>query len=136
MAADFPGDQSAALEVCDDLILAGVAENFDNSRSASGDSWPARKDPKPTHPLLVLNGDLKAYATGGGDLEITATELTRTLPVGTSGTSLAGVRRHEFGDQEILGRDGILARPFFGMSDETAGKCADVIADSIAKMFA
>ena len=136
-AADgLPGDLSEALKTCDDLILAGIEENFENSQSADGEGWPARKDPKLTHPLLILEGDLKAYATGGGDVEITADELVRTLPPGASGTSLAGVRRHEFGDEEIMGFDGILPRPYFGVSDETAEKCADVVADAVAEMFA
>ncbi len=135
--AELPGDMTEALQKCDELILAGIEENFENSMAADGTSWPARKDPSLTHPLLILDGDLKAYASGGGgEVEITADELVRTLPPGTSGTSLAGVRRHEFGDEEIMGTDGILARPYFGVSDETVDKCADVVADAVAEMFA
>ncbi len=136
-AANFRGDQSEALKRCDELILEGIKENFLNSTSADGEPWPERKDPTGTHSLLILTGDLGSYASGGGgEVEIGVDELVRTLPPGASGTSLAGVRRHEFGDEEIMGTDGILARPYFGVSDETADRCADEVAWRVADMFA
>lgn len=137
VAADYlPGDLGEALRECDVAILQGIEENFAGSQTARGGGWPARKDPKPQHPLLILTGELQAYATGGsGDAEITENELTRRLPGGSSGTSLAGVRRHEFGDEVILGQSGILARPYFGISEATADRCADIIADVIAEQF-
>lgn len=137
LAAGFPGDLREALGECDAAILEGISENFDNAADASGEAWPARKDPVPQHPLLILEGDLRHYATGGGpEAEISEAELVRRLLPGQSGTSLAGIRRHEFGDSEILGRDGILARPYFGVSEATADRTAEIIGDVIMEALA
>lgn len=134
MAKAFPGDQTEALEVCDGFILQGIQENFMRSATSRGEPWPQRKDPGPTHALLILDGDLKAAATGqsGIPADNDGTRLIRAMPRGPTGSSLAGVRRHEFGDVAILGSDGILARPYYGVSEDVADSCADAVADGVS----
>lgn len=124
-----------AMEECEPILLAGVDGNFDRRGDASGQPWPARKDPGPRHPLLELTGALRRAATGGDGVasEIADDSLTLRLRQGPSGTSRAGIRRHEFGDAAVMGRPGILPRPYFGVSEETADDVADVIADAVAE---
>ena len=47
--------------------------------------------------------------------------------------SLMGWRRHQWGDEDVMGRPGILARPFVGISDEVADKCAEAAGRLIAQ---
>ncbi len=133
----FPGDQSEALEDCDAMLMYGVEENFLNMQTSAGRSWPQRKDPRAHHPLLQDTGDLYRAAAGrdssGSQRTIADNVLTRRMVKGTPGTSRAGIRRHEFGDEEVLGREGILARPYYGVSKSTADKCADVVADRLVE---
>ena len=136
-ALDAISNQSEGLRTCVEPILNGVERNFQQSQSARGDSWPARKDQGDGHPLLIDTGDLMTSAIGAGTVvQVGATEMSIDLPPGQSGTSRAGVRRHEFGDQEIMGQDGILARPYFGVSEETADECTKRIADNVMDQLA
>jgi len=132
MQEDFPGDMGEALETCDPIILDGIKQNFATASSAGGVAWPKRKDPRPTHPLLDKTGGFKTAATSDmGSLKVIEDNTyTRAMIPGESGTSLAGIRRHQFGDRAVLGRDGILPRPYFGISEDTVDKCVEVIADA------
>ena len=128
-------DLTAAFEQCEPILLAGVQRNFDERRDASGKPWPARKDSRPRHPLLELSGELRRAATSraGLDSELSDATLTLRMKTGQSGTSRAGIRRHEFGDDVAMGRPGILSRPYFGVSEDTADDVADLIADAVAE---
>lgn len=128
-------DLTDAMEACEPILLEGVDENFDTRSDGSGKPWPARKDPGPRHPLLELTGSLRRAATdrNGVDSEIAEDTLTLTMQQGPSGTSRAGIRRHEFGDAAVMGRPGILPRPYFGVSEETADDMADIIAEAVAE---
>lgn len=131
MAESFGDDQADALRECTGVVRAGIAENFQQSRSSSGQSWPARKDPAAgNHPLLIKDGKLLAAATGKGAGSVARVVDQQTLEVGVdpdAGTagSVKGARRHQYGDTP----PGILARPFIGVSDSAADKCAEVVAD-------
>jgi len=132
LPSTFGVDQSAALAECKPILLQGIQDNFSNKKSSSGQAWPARKDPGPQHPLLNLTGALMLAATGGGEGTSSvgredATSIELGVSKGASGTSLAGINRHQFGG------GGILARPYMGISDSTADACADVIADFALK---
>ena len=130
-ALDAISDQSEGLRSCVEPILNGVERNFQSSQSARGDSWPARKDPGDGHPLLIDTGDLMTSAIGAGTVvQVGATEMSIDLPPGQSGTSRGGVRRHEFGG------GGIPARPYFGVSEETADECVKRIADNVMDQLA
>ena len=133
----FPGDQTAALEDCDAMLMYGVEDNFLNMQTSAGRAWPQRKDPRARNTLLQDTGDLYRAASGrdssGSQRTIAENVLTRRMVKGTSGTSRAGIRRHEFGDEEVMGREGILARPYYGVSTSTADKCADVVADRLVE---
>ncbi len=132
----FPGDQTAALEECDAAILYGVEENFAASQTAQHRNWPQRKAKGGIHPLLLDTGDLYRAAVRSGEAARTITDgrkLERRVPPGASGTSVAGARRHEFGDEVILGKPGILARPYFGVSSSTADTCASTVADHLVE---
>jgi phage gpG-like protein len=127
-----------AMGECRDILLAGVEQLFDRRSDASGQPWPARKNPRPRHPLLELTGSLRRAVAGPNadgldDPDITEDGLTLRVRQGPSGTSRAGIRRHEFGDAVAMGRPGILPRPYFGVSDDTADDVADVIADAVAE---
>jgi phage gpG-like protein len=133
---DFGEENTDALKECDEVLRAGVEANFDASATARGEAWPARKDPTPKHPLLILEGNLKQSATTEEGQISDGKTLTRIMPRGASGTSLAGIRRHEFGDEEILGKDWIQARPYYGVSSQAADDCAEIVADHLAEQVA
>lgn len=135
MAGQLGEENTKALKECDRIITVSVETNFLASETARGEAWPERKDPGPTHPLLILEGDLVAAAITGDGVITDGKVLTRTMPEGPTGTSLAGIRRHEFGDEEIMGKPGILARPYFGVSSAAADKCADTVADALVEQF-
>ena len=128
-------DMSMAGERCADLLQEGFAENFRAGASSEGEAWPARKDPGPQHPLLILSGVLAAAATHGNVREIGPSSVTSGVAVGDSG-SLAGARRQQLGDQVAIGREGILPRPFIGASEEVLDACVDVLADAAVEVFA
>lgn len=137
LGTSFGEENTEALQECDKIIVASVAVNFQDATTARGEPWPARKpnprEKNPGHSLLILEGDLQQAATTG-DGEITdGKTLTRRMPEGSQGTSLAGIRRHEFGDEEMLGKEGILARPYYGVSPEAADRCADKVADYLVE---
>jgi hypothetical protein len=132
IARNFGEDNTDALKECDGVLRASVEANFQDSATARGEMWPSRKDPGPTHPYLILEGSLKQAATTGEGQITNGKLLTRTMPSGPTGTSLAGIRRHEFGDQEILGKDWIQARPYYGVSSAAADDCAELLADALA----
>jgi hypothetical protein len=141
LAANFGENQEDALAECDKILLMGIGENFLNSTTARGDAWPQRKDPTLKHELLILEGHLAAAATGKTHSDaVSITDggkvLTRRMPSGPSGTSLAGRRRHEFGDEEILGKAGILARPYYGIREESADACAELIGEALLEQVA
>ena len=130
LPSTFGADQSAALKECKPILLKGVADNFSDSKSSSGQGWPARKDPGPQHPLLIESGDLRDSAIGMGGDSVErgdATSIELGVKKGPKGSSTAGINRHQFGG------GGILARPYMGISDSTADACADVIADFALK---
>ena len=133
IASNFGEDNTTALESCDLVLEEGIRQNFDESETARGEPWPLRKDPEPKHPLLILEGSLKAAAMYTRGKIADGKTLTRQLQQGPTGTSRAGIRRHEFGDEEVLGREGILARPYYGVSSEAADRCADTVADHLAE---
>ncbi len=128
-------DVSEAFERCADLLQEGFAENFRAAASSEGEAWPARKDPGPQHPLLILTGTLAAAATHGNVREVNPASVTSGVAVGDSG-SLAGARRHQLGDQEAIGRKGILPRPYIGASEEVVDACVEVLADAAVEVFA
>ncbi len=133
IAANFGEENTEALESCDLVLEEGIRQNFDESETARGEPWPLRKDPKPKHPLLILEGDLKVAAMYTRGKIADGKTLTRQLQQGPTGTSRAGIRRHEFGDEEVLGKEGILARPYFGVSSESADQCAETVADHLVE---
>lgn len=132
-------NNTPALESCEMIIRASVEENFQTATTARGEAWPERKDPKPTHPLLILEGELMAAATAkGAGASMTISDgkvLEISMDSGPTGTSRAGIRRHEFGDEEIMGKPGIRARPYFGVSSEAADACADTVADAVVEQL-
>jgi len=128
-------DVSEAMERCADLLQEGFAENFRASASSEGTAWPARKDPGPQHPLLILTGTLAAAATHGSVREVNPSSVTSGVAVGAKG-SLAGARRLQLGDQVALGREGILPRPYIGASEEVLDACVEVLADAAVEVFA
>ena len=137
-AADGP-DLRPALTVCRDIILDGIADNFLRQQSSEGVKWPARKANSLRcgfHPLLQLSGALKGAADGPGEGHIERFE-DDSITVGVEQVpgigSLMGARRHQWGDEDVMGRPGILARPFVGISDEVADKCAEAAGRLIAQ---
>jgi len=121
LAAAFGQDMTAALQECAPLILKGIEEHFDESRTAAGEAWPARKDPGPTHPLLILEGTLKLAATLGQINEVIDGQ---TLKVGVDKDVVPYAGVHQFGFPE----GNIAQREYLAMSDVTIGACGDVIA--------
>ncbi|KKN80767.1 hypothetical protein LCGC14_0325730 [marine sediment metagenome] len=152
IAASFGEENTEALERCDVVLQAGIEDNFRQSRTARGEAWPLRKDPKPTHPLLIMDGDLLVAAIYSVGTVSDGKVLTKIMPEGPTGTSRAGIRRHEFGDatrrqnlsaalriyagDKEVGSPGILARPYFGVSEESADKCAEIVADALIEQVA
>lgn len=122
LAATFgQQDWTEALEQCAPLLLEGVEKNFDTSSTSSGDAWPARKDPGPKHPLLILEGDLKVAATYGNINRVVGGD---TLEVGVSKETIPYAGVHQFGSPS----QNIAQREYLGISEDVADACTEVIA--------
>ena len=108
------------LRICAPIILDGVADNFDKSQTAAGVRWPDRKDPGPTHPLLILDGDLKVAATYGNINRVVGD----TLEVGVSKDTIpyAGVHQYGYPDRNIAQRE------YLAMSNATIDHCCQIVA--------
>lgn len=129
ISQDFPGETDEILRACAPVVLEGIQDNFRNSRSAGGEPWPPRKDPKPQHPLLILTGALEASATGKGTNSINRVRdgvLEIGVTKGDPGTSLGGAAVHQFGYPE----KNIAQREYLGFSEDTMDACAETVADA------
>ncbi|MBE3132848.1 MAG: hypothetical protein IMZ55_05200 [Acidobacteria bacterium] len=128
-------DQTPALERCAPIILEGIQANFSGARSSAGAPWPPRKDPKPQHPLLILEGHLLAAAVGRSAAGVNrienGKELVLGVHLGASGTSLGGARRQQRGDSP----PGILPRPYLGFSEEVLDGCCGIVLEETVKQL-
>ncbi len=125
LAETFGDDMTDALIECKSPISEGIEDNFRKSQTSEGQAWPPRKDPGPTHPLLILTGTLMLSATLGGVQRI---EDGSILVYGTSTDILAYARRQQLGDTTWPAK-GIAPRPYVGISDTTLDECAEIVAD-------
>lgn len=117
-------DMTPVLEQCAEVELLGqFEENFRNSRSADGQAWPPRKDPRPTHPLLILSGDLFTAATFSSRMVD-----KHTVEAGVMGTI-------PYAAAQQYGTEHILPRPYVNFSTETADAIQTRIADFILEQI-
>jgi phage gpG-like protein len=114
-----------ALVDCEPIILEAVAENFARSRTAAGDPWPARKDPRPTHPLLILDGDLLRAATGGDVRRVNRD----SLELGVSKDTIIYAGVHQYGWPE----GNVAQREYMAISNATVDQCVETIAAAVAE---
>jgi phage gpG-like protein len=118
-----------ALRDCVPLVYSDLEDNFLMAHDPDGNSWPDRKDPKPTHPLLILSGQLAEAATSpdaqGSVCKVSDGELRIGVNKDDGGGGIPGAARHNYGDDP----PGILQREFLGLTEESAEKCDDVFAD-------
>lgn len=120
-------DFSDVLEQCADDILDGIEDNFRRAQTSEGERWPPRKDPGPTHPLLILTGALMLAATRGNIRRITKD----TLELGVSKDTIVYAGVHQFGWPE----KNIAARPYLGCSLEVMRACQERLADRALAVF-
>jgi hypothetical protein len=95
-----------------------------------GSAWPPRKDPGDGHPLLIETGALQAAATGKHAASVhrivDRTELQLGVDPGASNEGgIPWAVTHQEGNPAV----NIAQREFAGISDETADKCAEIVAD-------
>jgi len=115
-------DFTDALSACRNMVSDAIDSNFVNARTAAGEAWPPRKDPVPTHPLLILLGDLKEAATGG-DVDRIEDGHVLVFGVSTGTIVYAGVQNFGWPERNIK------PRPYMGISEAIVDQCADVIVD-------
>lgn len=108
-------------ETCVPKLEAGFAENFAKQSTAGGDKWPARKDPRPQHPLLNLSGKLLASVTTSGAGHVERVE-QRSLELGTN---IVYAATHEFGDPSR----NISQRSYLDVTDPVLDECEAALAD-------
>jgi phage gpG-like protein len=124
-----------ALDKVKPLLLAGIRENFDTASASDGSPWPPHSDEYVArvgaHPLLVLTGALAEAATGQGQGAIDRRPDQSTIELGVDTSAFGEEEGAHWGQVHQQGSsDGrIPARPFMGISDETADACAEVAAD-------
>jgi phage gpG-like protein len=131
---EFPGDTDEILRGCVPVVLEGIQDNFRNSKSAGGEPWPARKDPKLQHPLLILTGELESAATGKSGASVNRVRdgvLEIGVTKGASGTSLGGAAVHQFGDSS----QNIAQREYLGFSENTMDACTETVADAAVEFI-
>jgi phage gpG-like protein len=116
-----------ALQDCGDIVLIGIEDNFAASQTSRGESWPLRKDPRPTHPLLILSGDLKTAATLGNIFRTDNNELV--IGVSKDTVEYAGVQHFGWPERNIA------QRAYLGFSEEVVDACAEVLADAAVEAF-
>lgn len=116
-------DFTEALLDCKEPIAENIEDNFQQSQTAGGSPWPPRKDPAPTHPLLILSGDLKAAAIYGN---VDRIEGGRELVFGVSKDTIPYAAVHQYGWPE----QNIAQREYMGVSEITVDKCAEIVLDS------
>lgn len=121
LAVSFGQDVQEPLELCIDIIGAGIQSNFENSRTAGGVPWPPRKDPGPKHPLLILTTALSTAAVFGNVQRIEG----NTLFYGVSADAIPYARTHQEGDKSR----NIAQREYLGFSEVTINNCCEVFAD-------
>lgn len=136
-ATRVAGDHTDLLRSFVPLVQGDVQSNFDNSSTAGGIVWPARKDKKP-HPLLRLSRALEAAATGRGPGHVQRIE-NNELVYGVSGIIYAA-RQNEGdvpGSRDRLGRlMNIPAREYMAVSEGTVDQIAEAAADAYVADFA
>ena len=119
---DAPLDD--ALSDCAKVLQEGFVDNFQAARDSDGVAWPARKDPRPTHPLLILSSALlKSVQSDTPDIS------GRTLQVGVdpaSGIPYAAVHQFGYPPRNIAQREYIHA------TDDVLVACAEIIGDEVA----
>lgn len=114
-------DLQPALDRVRDLLTADIKGNFNGGHTPTGESWPPLKNP--THKPLVDTGALMASAAAAAGA---ATVRGNVITVDGSGlVPYAGFQND--------GTRSIPAREFWGISDATLDKVAEVIADAVAK---
>jgi phage gpG-like protein len=109
---------------CIQPLLDAFRENFDTSSDADRSPWPARKNPKPTHPLLILTGALEESATMDQGAGHVSRVMDREMELGTD---LIYAATHQFGDESR----NIAQREFLAISEETADGLVEVIAREV-----
>ncbi len=127
-------DLEVALTDCLAIMRQGVQDNFDARADSESVAWPPRKDPRPQHPLLEQTGALRDAATQHAEEVIEKDQAILAVAHSDTG-SIAGRRRHQWGDRAVMGREGILARPYMGMSEDVQDACTERIADEVVKQF-
>ena len=115
-------DFTDALTACKEPIAENITRNFASSQTAGGSAWPPRKDPGPTHPLLILSGDLKVAATYG---DVDRIEGGNVLVFGVSLGTIPYAAVHQYGWPER----NIAQREFMGISQVTVDQCAEIVLD-------
>lgn len=126
--AEMPLDD--ALGECAAKLQEGFAANFQRAADSGGGAWPARKDPKPTHPLLQLTGALLASTQSGSPGNITTVD-GRTLQTGVDKSvklgGIPGAAVHQFGYPPR----NIAQREYLYATDDVLVACAEVIGDEV-----
>lgn len=113
-----------ALKACREVLFKAFGDNFRNQASPGGSPWPARKDPRPSHPLLILTGALFQSVTssfGEGHVERIG---NREMEVGTA---LPYSAAQNFGYPER----NIAQREYMGIDDTAADELAGVLSDYV-----
>ena len=129
LAADGP--YSAPLRASGELLRDSYDINFAESRQASGPAWRPRKDPIPQHPLLILSGVLRSAATTEGATGNISEVGTHEAAFGVSRDEIPYARRQQYGDNP----EGIRARPYIGVTNETLDQCGELIATYAIDLF-
>lgn len=119
-----PGTE--ALNDCRSILLQDVSEHFSSKTGSDGTPWPARKNLKQTHPLLILSSLLFQSATGNAAGRIDrVTDRDLTFGVDKGMVPYAGVHQHGFGN--------IPQREYLWVSDEAEESCAEKVAEHVQR---
>jgi len=130
IATTVGDDLEKPVRACVPILRAAVDLNFANRTTPDRGTWPARKDPGPTHPLLVLSGALRAAATQEGapghvERMVGNNEVEYGLNTGTDLGGIPGAGRHNFGDDP----PGIRQREYLGANEDHVDAMAEEFAD-------
>lgn len=136
-------DLQIAFQECRAEVLDKFEDNFLTASSPNHGPWPARKNPKLTHPLLIKTGSLMKAATGKGPGHVTiwfedgfqvgidistGRYMTFRDPRGFPG-GVPAARAHNFGSGSLPQRE------FLAIDEATTQKIREILTRHVAEQL-
>ena len=115
-------------------VRGGIGLNFADSASPSGQAWPARKDPRPNHPLLIKSGALLKAALGegaGGKTRTGARDVELVIDKSVDEGGIPGAAVHNFG----YPAKNIAQREFFAPKESVLPSIDETVMDALDKLI-